>query len=44
MIRDGLVAVAEWEVEHGGLTDAEMVAARRRIAAEMTGDAHTRSA
>jgi hypothetical protein len=29
--RDGLAAVAEWEAEHGGFSDAEMVAARARI-------------
>lgn len=35
-IRDGLAAVAEWEAEHGRLTEEEMVAARSRIAAETT--------
>ena len=30
-IRDGLAAVAEWEVEHGPLTAQELEAARRRI-------------
>jgi len=30
-IRDGLAAVAEWEVEHGALTELEMDAARRRL-------------
>jgi hypothetical protein len=29
--RDGLAAVAEWEAEHGGFSDAEMVAARARV-------------
>jgi hypothetical protein len=31
-IRDGLLAVAEWEAEHGALTADELEAARRRIA------------
>lgn len=31
-VRDGLAAVAEWEAEHGELTDAELGAARKRIA------------
>ncbi len=30
-LRDGLAAVAEWEAEHGELTQAELDAARRRI-------------
>ena len=30
-VRDGLAAVAEWEAEHGALTDAELKAARRRL-------------
>lgn len=30
-IKDGLVAVSEWEAEHGAFTDAEMAAARRRV-------------
>jgi hypothetical protein len=28
---DGLAAVAEWEAEHGALTDDEMQEARRRV-------------
>jgi hypothetical protein len=32
LVRDGLRAVAEWEAEHGAFTDAEMDAARRRVA------------
>jgi hypothetical protein len=32
LVRDGLQAVAEWEAEQGALTDAEMAAARRRVA------------
>jgi hypothetical protein len=31
-LRDGLAAVAEWEAEHGGFTEAELEAARRRVA------------
>lgn len=30
--RDGLTAVAEWEEEHGAFTQAELAAARARIA------------
>lgn len=30
-IRDGLAAVAEWEAEHGALTDCELEQARRRL-------------
>ena len=30
-LRDGLAAVAEWEAEHGSLTDEELAAARRRV-------------
>ena len=29
--RDGLAAVAEWEAEHGALTQAELEAARSRL-------------
>ncbi len=39
LIRDGLAAVAEWESEHGALTESEMIAARARIA----GDAGSRA-
>jgi hypothetical protein len=31
LVRDGLAAVAEWEAEHGVLTQAELGAARTRI-------------
>ena len=31
LARDGLAAVAEWEAEHGALTEAELEAARSRI-------------
>jgi hypothetical protein len=30
-LRDGLAAVAEWEAEHGSLTQDELDAARQRI-------------
>jgi hypothetical protein len=43
LVRDGLRAVAEWEAEHGALSEAEMTAARRRIARE-TGGRGRRSA
>jgi hypothetical protein len=32
LVRNGLQAVAEWEAEHGALTEAELAAARRRVA------------
>lgn len=35
LVRDGLLAVAEWEREHGALTEAELSAARRRVADEV---------
>ena len=31
LIRDGLAAVAEWESEHGALTQSEIEAARSRV-------------
>lgn len=34
-VRDGLHAVAEWEAEHGPLTESEMDAARLRFAAQL---------
>jgi len=36
LVRDGLAAVAEWEAQHGALTDAEMAAARERVAAQIS--------
>jgi hypothetical protein len=36
LIRDGLAAVAEWEAQHGPLSDAELGAARARVASQMT--------
>lgn len=35
LVRDGLAAVAAWEAEHGAFTDAEMAAARDRVAAQI---------
>jgi hypothetical protein len=35
LIRDGLAAVAEWEAEHGPLTEAELAAARQRVASQV---------
>lgn len=39
LVRDGLAAVAEWEAEHGALSDAEMAVARQRVAAQIGGTA-----
>lgn len=36
LVRDGLAAVAEWEAEHGALSDAEMAAARQRVASQIS--------
>jgi hypothetical protein len=44
LVRDGLRAVSEWEEEHGAFSDAEIEAARRRVADEVVATAHTRSA
>jgi len=33
LVRDGLRGVADWEAEQGALTDAELAASRRRVAA-----------
>lgn len=35
LARDGLAAIAEWEAEHGPLTEAEMTAARQRVASQV---------
>ena len=43
LIRDGLDAVAEWEADHGKLTDDEMEKARRRVADDLA-SAQVRSA
>jgi hypothetical protein len=44
LVRDGLRAVAEWEAEHGELTEAELEVARRRVADELVASGHRRSA
>jgi hypothetical protein len=44
LVRDGLLAVAEWENEHGALTPDELDDARARIADEVAVSAHPRSA
>lgn len=44
VVRDGLAAVAEWEQEHGRLTETELEAARRRVAGDVAGSAQARSA
>lgn len=44
LVRDGLAAVAEWEADHGALTDAEMAAARRRVATQISGETARRPA
>jgi hypothetical protein len=44
LARDGLAAVAEWEAEHGPLTDSELRSARERVAAEIRGSSKRRSA
>lgn len=44
LVRDGLAAVAEWEAEHGALTDAEMAEARQRVERESAGPVARRSA
>ena len=43
-VREGLRAVAEWEAEHGTLTEAELDAARRRVADEVRTSGAARSA
>ena len=44
LLRDGLVAVEEWEREHGALTPAEIEAAKSRIADELVRSKTRRSA
>lgn len=36
LVSDGLAAVAEWEAEHGAPTEAELAAARRRVASQVS--------
>lgn len=35
LVRDGLKAVAEWEAEHGALSEQELADARKRVADEL---------
>jgi hypothetical protein len=35
LIRDGLAAVADWEAEHGALSESELSAARDRVATQL---------
>ncbi len=44
LVRDGLRAVAEWEQEHGLLSEAELAAARRRVAGDVVTSAQVRQA
>lgn len=44
LLRDGLAAVAEWEAEHGPLTDSELRSARERVGDEIRGSSKRRSA
>jgi len=44
LVRDGLRAVAEWEAQQGALTDAELAAARRRVADALNGPARSTQA
>ena len=34
LVRDGLKAVAEWEAEHGALSEQELADARKRVVEE----------
>ena len=42
-IRDGLVAVAEWEAAHGAFSERELVAARRRLKGHVPGPRRARA-
>ena len=44
LVRDGLLAVAEWEQDQGALSEAELEAARKRVAAEVSRSTGRRSA
>lgn len=44
LLRDGLVAVAEWERENGALTDEEIDAARHRVREQLRTPVGPRSA
>jgi hypothetical protein len=44
LVRDGLLAVTEWENEHGPFSEAELEAARRRVTDDVAATASHRSA
>jgi len=44
LLREGLVAVAEWEQENGALTDDEVEAARHRVREQLSSPVGRRSA
>jgi hypothetical protein len=44
LIRDGLQAVAEWEADQGAFSDAELAAARRRVADQVAPSHRPKSA
>ncbi|HUY61313.1 MAG TPA: hypothetical protein VMW49_05505 [Candidatus Dormibacteraeota bacterium] len=44
LVRAGLRAVADWEADHGAFTDAELAAARSRVAAQLSGSARSEPA
>ncbi|MHB8313307.1 MAG: hypothetical protein ACYDD0_08420 [Candidatus Dormibacteria bacterium] len=44
LVRAGLRAVAEWEADHGALTEAELADARRRVADELLASARSEPA
>jgi hypothetical protein len=44
LVRDGLAAVMEWELENGALTQEELDAARRRVVDELSVSRSQRSA
>jgi hypothetical protein len=44
LVRDGLLAVADWEREHGEFTETELRDARNRVAEELRKSTKRRSA
>jgi TPP-dependent pyruvate/acetoin dehydrogenase alpha subunit len=44
LLRDGLAAVREWETAHGILTEAELEAARQRVAVSVASPERLREA
>lgn len=44
LLRDGLQAVAEWEAEHGELSESELEEARSRVEGEVVASARPQSA